>query len=176
MTNIHWSYYFLFLGLLTGIYTDASRHKLYNWLTLPLLFLGLIFSFLNGVGIFSSLLGFVGAFVIAFFLYLTKGIYGGDVKLMAAIGAWVGKDLLFITFFWIFISGGVLSLLYTIRYGTFLLTMKKIGRFFTALFVKGMNPQAELTQSENKYVPYGIAIAAGTVIALFYPELLSFKK
>ncbi len=178
MANLHWSYYLLFISLIIAVYTDVTRHKIYNWLTFPMLAFGLIFSFVKsgGTGLLDGFLGFLLAFVISFVLYITKGIYGGDVKLIAAIGAWIGKNFVLPTFLWIFMCGGVLGVLYTVKNGTFIPTAKKVGRFFTALIIPGMKPEAEIKESINEYVPYGVAIAAGTLINLLYPNLLSFSK
>jgi prepilin peptidase CpaA len=174
LANLHWSYYILLISLSIAVYTDTTRQKLYNWLTFPTLAAGLIFAYARGGGpeLFSAFLGFLFAFGVAFILFVTKGIKAGDVKLIAAVGAWVGKSLILQTFVLIFLAGGILSILATLRYGTFLATMAKVKRFFVALFVPGMNPQGELQESLNKYVPYGIAIAVGTVLSLLYPNFL----
>lgn len=178
MTALHWSYYILFLAFIIAIYTDVTKRKIYNWLTFPLLALGLIFSMVKGggYGLFDSFIGFLIAFGVSFILYVTKGIYGGDVKLIAAIGAWTGKSLVLPTLLWIFICGGILGVIYTIKGGTFLPTMKKVWRFFVALIVPGMKPQVEIQETINEYVPYAIAISVGTVLSVLFPDyILSFK-
>jgi prepilin peptidase CpaA len=177
MAIIHWSYYILLVSLAIAVYTDITRHKIYNWLTFPTLVLGLLFAFVRGggYGLLDCFASFIFAFAIAFILYITKGIYGGDVKLIAAIGAWVGKALVIKTLLNIFLAGAVLSILYTIKNGTFLATMAKVKRFFIALFVPGMSAQAEVQESLNEYVPYGIAISAGTALSLFYPDLFGLN-
>lgn len=172
LQHLHWSSYILLIPLTIAVYTDVKSHKIYNWLTFPTLFVGLIMSFFNGIGIVDSLLGFVGAFAISLFLYITKGIYGGDVKLIAAIGAWIGKAMVIKTFIWIFICGGLLSILFTLKNGTFGPTMSKIGRFFLAIIIPGMKPQKELEETINEYVPYGIAISSGTIISVLFPNSL----
>jgi prepilin peptidase CpaA len=72
--------------------TDLWKFKVYNALTLPTLIGGVFVSWwiggLSGLG--SSLLGAaIGFFVLAAFFAL-GGVGAGDVKLFAALGAWLG--------------------------------------------------------------------------------------
>jgi prepilin peptidase CpaA len=172
--SFHWSYLILVVLLGIAVYTDVTKHKIYNWLTFPTLIIGLIISFFNGVGILSSLTGFGLSFFICLFLYITKMFKGGDVKLISAVGAWIGQAMILQTMLYIFISGGVLSIIYTLRDGTFFSTLAKVGRFFRATIVPGMSAQAEVQETINKPAAYGIAIAIGTIISLFFP--FSFTK
>jgi prepilin peptidase CpaA len=174
ITINHWSFYLLLFPLLIAIYTDVKKHKIYNWLTFPTLFIGLIVHSINW-GFISSFLGFLIAFLVSLFLYAgIKFIAGGDVKLIASIGAWVGKDLILNTLLWIFLCGGLLSLFQVIRGGTFRVTMQKIKEFFLALFIPGMKAKNAIKETVNEYVPYGIAISIGTILSIKYPNLVSF--
>lgn len=176
MVTIHWSYYILIILLGIAVYTDSTKQKIYNWLTLPTLIIGLVMSMINGVGIINSLLGFVFAFIVSLIMYITGGIKGGDVKLIAGVGAWLGKSLILPALLFTFIAGGILGVLYTIINGTFMATFAKIKRFFVGLVIPGFQPQLELKETINKKMPYGIAISIGTIIAILYPNLLSFNK
>ncbi|WP_435016313.1 A24 family peptidase [Tundrisphaera sp. TA3] len=72
--------------------TDLRRFKVYNVLTLPMLAAGLVASGWSGGlgGLGSSLLGaMVGLSVLAAF-FAMGGVGAGDVKLFAAMGAWLG--------------------------------------------------------------------------------------
>lgn len=165
MFILHWSYIFLFLSLSIAVYTDITKYKIYNVLTFPTIFLGCLFSFVNGVGILDSLGGFSVAFIIGLVFFATKGLKGGDVKLICAVGAWVGLQFVVNTILYILICGGILSIFYSIIGGTFIETSKKVGRFFSALITPGMNARSEIETSINKPVPYGIAIFLGTLIS-----------
>ena len=70
-------------------YTDAKYRMLYNKITIPLFFLGLMYSIWQG-NIKSALLGSGIAFGIMFICALMGGISGGDVKLAAGLGIWFG--------------------------------------------------------------------------------------
>ncbi len=177
MESIHWSYYILLVILFIAIYTDSTKQKIYNWLTFPTLLLGFVISFFNKVGIVDSLIGFIFAFMVSLIIYITGGFKGGDVKLISAVGAWLGKSLILPALLYIFISGGILGVLFTIKNGTFMATYNKLKSFFWGFLTPGIKPHLELRESINKKMPYGIAISIGTVLALIYPNLLnSFNK
>ncbi len=171
--NFHWSYYILLVIISIALYTDTTKQKIYNKLTFPSLILGLIISFFNGVGILNSFIGFFIAFVISFVIYSTGGFKGGDVKLISSIGAWFGKSLIIPVILYIFIAGGLLGIVYTLKNGTFLKTFNKIKMFFIASFSPGMNALIEVRESVNKPVPYGVAIFAGVLVSLLYPDLIN---
>ncbi len=71
---------------------DLREFRVPNLLTLPLLVCGIVYH--TTVGGFpalqSSLLGALFGFGILFGLYLLGAMGAGDVKLMAAVGAWLG--------------------------------------------------------------------------------------
>ena len=72
--------------------TDLRDFKVYNWLTLPALAAGLIAStVLNGpTGLVVSALGMLVGFTVLAFFFALGGVGAGDVKLFAAVGAWLG--------------------------------------------------------------------------------------
>lgn len=84
----------LVVGLATTVAaaTDVWRFKVYNLLTLPLLALGLASSAALGgwAGLGSSLLGAGFGFAILVAFFALGGVGAGDVKLLAAVGAWLG--------------------------------------------------------------------------------------
>lgn len=172
VSNIHPTYIILIIILIIALYTDLTKLKIYNWLTFPSLLLGLIISFFNGVGFFNSLLGFLIAFAISFAFYAVGGFKGGDVKLMSSIGAWIGKSLVLTNLLYIFIAGGVLGLIFAIKNGTLMPTLRKIYMFTFAAFTPGMNAKEEVKESINKPMPYALAIFTGTVLTLLYPDFV----
>ena len=77
------------LVVTTGGLWDIFTKKIPNLLTYPSIVLGLVgaifVSSSNGFG--NHFLGLVVGFLPFFLLYLQGGLGGGDVKLMAAVGA-----------------------------------------------------------------------------------------
>lgn len=82
----------LLLMLVWAAIEDLRFRKIRNWLTFSMLFSGLVQSLLPGshIGAWQSLLGFGIGFVLPFVLFVLGAVGGGDVKLLAAVGAWVG--------------------------------------------------------------------------------------
>lgn len=112
--------YIVFIVALVGFtlataYTDTFRWKIPNKLTLPFFVLGLIYQVVfwgfgswNGLmdthGLLDGLLGFGLGFGLYFILWIVAGGGGGDVKLMGALGAWLGFKLTF----WLIIASLVM--------------------------------------------------------------------
>lgn len=71
---------------------DLRTRRIRNWLTFSLLFSGLAQSFTAGgtVSPGASALGFLVGFALPLLLFVIGALGGGDVKLLAALGAWVG--------------------------------------------------------------------------------------
>ncbi len=75
--------------------SDLTTRKLPNWLTVSAFVAGLLAHTVTGglSGLGFSLLGFATGFCILLVLWLIGGSGGGDVKLMGALGAWLGVGL-----------------------------------------------------------------------------------
>jgi prepilin peptidase CpaA len=71
---------------------DHHVRKIRNWLTLSLAITGLIQPALGGAGISfgMSVCGLLTGFGLLFVLFAIGAVGGGDVKLLAGLGAWVG--------------------------------------------------------------------------------------
>jgi prepilin peptidase CpaA len=82
--------------------TDVWRFQVYNFLTLPLLFGGLVYHAMTGGwgGLVLSLAGIVFGLAVFLIPYLMGGMGAGDVKFVAALGAWLGvTPMIVIVFF-----------------------------------------------------------------------------
>ena len=75
-----------------AVFSDLRTRRIPNWLTVPSLVLALVVHGCHGRldGLVFSLLGFAAGFGVLFLLWLMGGGGGGDVKMMAALGAWLG--------------------------------------------------------------------------------------
>jgi prepilin peptidase CpaA len=155
--------------LAVATYTDLRSRRIPNWLVLPFLVAGIIVSFAprswHGIGIGDSLLG-MGLGLLLFGILAWMGGMGmGDVKLCAAIGAWVGPKQLFLALVLTGIVGGIMAVGWALVGGF-------LGELFTGtsdfLFGgKKRNSEFTLSNPKARKMPYAPAIAIGTLISFF---------
>lgn len=93
-----------------------------------------------------------GVFAAGCVLFARGLLGGGDVKLLAAAVLWIPSSSVLAQISAVLISGGVLALM--------LLAARRIVRRFTALADAGNLPRV---LRDHAPVPYGVAIAAGTL-------------
>ena len=99
----------LFVLLLIATYTDIRWQSIYNWTTYPGLFLAfLIRSLEEGqTGAEDALAGALGCGGIMLICFLLFQLGGGDLKLLAMIGAFLGWQRGFEALLWTFILGSI---------------------------------------------------------------------
>jgi len=79
----------------TAAVSDWRTRRLPNWLTVPAFVAAVVMhTLINGLsGLMFAMLGFATGFGFLLILWLIGGGGGGDVKLMGALGAWLGAGL-----------------------------------------------------------------------------------
>jgi prepilin peptidase CpaA len=115
---------------------------------------------------FSS--GVLGMFVAGGFLLLLFAIGamgGGDVKLMAAVGAWMGKEYVVSVLLTSVLAGGLLAIIYIVFHQGLRKTLANIIALICFHLTSGLQPHPVLNIHENSTlrVPFGVAIAMGTL-------------
>ena len=102
--------------LAVSTFTDLRSRRIPNWLSLPFLAAGLVVSFApkswHGIGIVPSLEGMGLGLLLFGVLAFMGGMGMGDVKLCAAIGAWIGPKQLFVALVLTGIAGGIMAVLW----------------------------------------------------------------
>jgi prepilin peptidase CpaA len=163
----------LIVVIAAGLY-DLRYRRIPNWLTAGAAGLGLALNaFLNHAraGMFkSSLIGFGAAFAIYFVLYALRAMGGGDVKLMAAVGAIVGWPNWFLLFLVTSILGGIMGLLMVILRKRLKATLFNVG--FILNEMKSGRPayagreELDVRSQKGMSLPHGTVIAIGTLFFL----------
>ena len=105
---------------------------------------------------------------IFFVLMLVGGMGGGDVKLMAAVSAWAGLNETFLVLIATAIAGGVLAFVYVLFRKQLWKTLQNTYELLRHHVTKGLKPHPELNihGSGAVRIPYGLAIAIGTLYCL----------
>src|ERR1043166_9553864 len=91
--------------------TDLRSRRIPNWLTFSLVLSGIANSFFSGgVPVTPSLAfcGFVVGFALPLALFILGALGGGDVKLLAGVGAWFGPGIVLRVFLLAAIIGAVI--------------------------------------------------------------------
>ena len=118
------------LATLAASVTDIWKFKVYNVLTLPTLVLGILVSTILGGwgGLGSSLLGTALGFGLLVVFFAVGGVGAGDVKLLAAVGAWLGPYLTYQVFLASALFGGLYALILVLGQGGVLAMMFELIR------------------------------------------------
>jgi prepilin peptidase CpaA len=148
--------------VVTASILDLRSRRIPNWLVLPFLVLGIASSAITRgwAGVALSMLGaLVAVGVLGAFCYL-GGMGFGDLKLCAAIGAWVGPSQLFIALVITGMAGGIMALGWAVA-GGFL----KQALRGTAGLVFGDRKGMSLSDPNTRKMPYAPAIAVGTILS-----------
>lgn len=146
---------------------DAESRRIPNWLTLGGLAAALAFQALNAgtSGLLRGLSGAGLAFSIYLLLWLLRAVGGGDVKLMAAVGAFAGPLRWVYVFAVSAILGGIIALVLLIATRRLKRTLWNVG-FILMEFWHFRSPylgRAELDVASPQAVtlPHGVTVALG---------------
>lgn len=162
------------LVLVAGIY-DIRVRRIPNWLVLPALLAGFALNtFLYGLaGLRYAALGFGLAVLIYMPLYMLRGMGAGDVKLAAALGAFVGWRNWLLIFLLTGAVGGVLALLLMALHKRFRKTLRNTAYIIWEM----MRLRAPHLRSEELDVgsPRAYTLPHGAVIALATLTLVGIR-
>lgn len=150
-------------------YTDLRTRRIPNALTLGGFVLALVLRALpGGEPLLPGVLGGLAAFALAVPLVLMGGLGGGDAKLLAAVGAFVGLPDLPVALLGTALAGGAMALVAVLRQGAFVETLHHCWRLVAWLPYAGRGveaPPRTLNTPGAIAIPYGLAIGAGALAA-----------
>jgi prepilin peptidase CpaA len=158
---------------------DYQRFRIPNAITAPFALSGLVFHYFNS-GFQGLTLSFVGLMLGGTLLivpYILRGFGGGDVKLLAATGAWIGANEVT----WVFILSGLLlgsvslimliqspsvrrAALLNLRIGY--VQLRGIGNM-----LGGEDRVEEVVLREdrrNRAVPFGVVLSVGLLLVVVW--------
>lgn len=156
----------LLLGVAgASLVTDLAVGRIFNKVTYTGAIAGLVAGgVLGGLpGLVNSLTGMSVGFLILFLFFLLKGVGGGDVKLMAAVGAIKGYPFILYALFWGSLLGGLMAVAGLIWRGRLTAFLRSAGWMIYGMVRPGARrPEAEAPGRES--LPYGAGLALGAVV------------
>lgn len=151
---------------------DLRWRRVPNSLTLPGLLLGILLNtiYFPRDGLWSSLEGLGLAFLIYFPLFLVRAMGGGDVKLMAAVGAIVGPGNWLRIFFFTLLFGALAAIF-------LIFVRKRVRRTFENMWLiltslgsgqapYAKNPELDVRSEQGIRLPHAVTIACGALAFL----------
>jgi len=152
--------------LSVATFTDLRSRRIPNWLVFPFFVCGVLVSswFHGWHGAAQSLEGAALGILVYGILFWMGGMGAGDVKLCAAIGAWIGPGQLLIALVLTGLVGGLMALIWAACGGFFMELFQHTGDLVVS---KKARAEAVLSNPLRRKMPYAPAIAIGTLISFF---------
>jgi prepilin peptidase CpaA len=157
--------------MIVATVTDVWRQKIYNWTT----YTGIVVAFLLSglatamnrsdfsIGIQSSVIGFLSCGAIMLVCFVLFQIGGGDVKLLAMVGAYLGPQLGIETVLWTFVLGGATAVVILIwKIGLLKLVSRLIQQLAVKLSIGSWDP---LSEEEKKQLQLPLYLAPSALVA-----------
>jgi prepilin peptidase CpaA len=151
--------------------TDLRDRRIPNWLTFGAAAVALlVHAWIAGAaGVQTSVGGWLLGVALFLPFFALRGLGGGDVKLLGAIGAWLGPSTVLYVAFHSAIAGGVLAIVVAVRAGYLRTAITNIGVLVMCWWTTGLRPVDRFTLG-NETVPklaYAIPMFAGLVVTLW---------
>ncbi len=161
-----------FMLLAAGI--DESSRRIPNWLTFPMLIAGLTGSFLPGhlVSPGFAFLGLLAGFGLTFILFALDAMGGGDVKLLSALGAWVGPETVLAIFLLEAVIGMVIVLIQAMKQGRLQILARNTAMVAINLVnindvgVEHTKATGKDCRSVDRPLPYAVPTLLATLLVL----------
>lgn len=156
----------LALGLIAASVADVRSRRVPNWLTIALLALGLTARTLAGGldALAGGLLGTALGTALLIVPFARGWLGGGDVKLLGAIGAWLGPEFIVWSALYGTAAGGVLSVVYVLGFVPREVRQDVMANFKAMLLLRRV--EAPPVREARYSPPYALALGVGAVITV----------
>jgi prepilin peptidase CpaA len=148
---------------------DIATRRIPNRLLLAGLACALLLHLLSkdpGHALLSACEGMATGLAIFLPFYLLRGMAAGDVKMMAVVGAFAGPADAFEIGVLAWCLGGVMALVMILHSGRVGVALGNLRRMLFGFMLRNVSVAVSVQQTSAGSMPYGLAIAAGTIIAL----------
>ena len=158
------------VGILACV-TDLRSRRIPNVLTFGAAAAALVYGAVVGgwPGVASAALGWVVGAAAFFIPFALGGLGAGDVKLLAAMGAWLGPVGAFWLALYTGVAGGVMALAVALGSGYLRRALTNVSLLLMHWRVAGLRPLSEvsLEGSDGPRLAYALPIFAGLVATLW---------
>ncbi len=160
-------------GILWASWTDYKEHRVPNWLNAAIAAAGFTAQgwFFGWEGLATGAFGLLVGFAVLIIPWLMNGMGAGDVKLMMAIGVWLGPGLTLFSFCVGGVIGGIVAVVMILATGRFwkayanMATIAcKISSRSTIFSEFG---SARSFGDTSQLLPYGVPLTIGTLMVFF---------
>ena len=120
-------------------------------------------------GFVFSATGWLVGTALFFPFFALGGLGGGDVKLLGAIGAFVGVPVVIFVGLYSAIAGGVLAVIVAVRTGYLRTALRNLYYFLTYWKTFGLKPVEgfELAHSQAPRLAYALPVLTGLLVTLW---------
>ena len=155
----------------TACITDIRTRRIPNVLTFGAAAAAVLFHGFNaGVpGLQSAATGWVVGTALFLPFFLLGGMGGGDVKLLAALGAWLGpRDALWLAIY-ASLAGGVMAVGVALLRGYLGTALRNVMRLLGYWCLTGPRsmPSMTLERSEGPRLAYAVPVLVGTMVTVW---------
>jgi prepilin peptidase CpaA len=160
--------------LLSGVVAcviDLRARRIPNWLTFGSAALALTVHLAQDgwAGAQHAGIGWVAGTVLFLPLFLLRGMGGGDVKLLAAFGAWLGaREVLWLAAY-ASVAGGLLAIAVALQHGYLGAMFRNLLDLFRFWWLAGPRPMPSLTleQGTGPRLAYAVPMFVGALVTLW---------
>jgi prepilin peptidase CpaA len=150
---------------------DVRTRRIPNALTFGAAFVALVFHAVTGgtSGLMTSAGGWVLGILLFFPFFALRGLGAGDVKLLGAIGAWLGPASVLYVGLYASLAGGVLGIAVALRTGYLRKALRNLKMLVSFWLTVGFTPVEGLTLEEEKAprLAYAVPMLVGLMVTLW---------
>lgn len=158
------------LVVLAACVPDVRSRRIPNGLTFGAALIAFAFhAWTAGVaGLLTSLAGWAVGAALFFPFFALRGMGAGDVKLIAAVGAWLGPVMVFWVAIFTSLAGGVIGVAVALAHGYARTAVTNVFALLGFWRAVGLRPLPHVSlEGSGPRLAYAIPIAIGTMVTLW---------
>jgi prepilin peptidase CpaA len=160
----------LLIGFIACV-TDLRTRRIPNVLTFGAAAVAIVFHGVVGglAGVQGAVLGWLAGTAMFLPFFLLGGMGGGDVKLLAALGAWMGPRDAFYLAIYASLAGGVMAIAVSIGRGYLTTAFRNLRNLLTYWSLVGPRPLPSLTLDHGTAprLAFAVPMFVGTMVTIW---------